>query len=218
MQPLIRHRGIVIPFDRANVDTDMLLPKQYLKSLDASGFGDFLFDDERWLDPGEIDTPVAQRRPNPDFVLNREPYRSGTVVLAQANFGCGSSREHAVWALRDFGVRVLVAPSYGDIFRDNCFNNGLLAISIEQPVVDRLFELVRAREAVEAEVDVAAGTLTVADATWTFPLEEGRRRNLLDGLDQIGRTLQLADRIRAYEARRRAVEPWVFRQGRGDAV
>ncbi|MFC4821248.1 3-isopropylmalate dehydratase small subunit [Dokdonella ginsengisoli] len=217
MQPLIRHRGIVIPFDRANVDTDMLLPKQYLKSLDAAGFGDFLFDDERYLDPGEIDTPIATRRVNPDFVLNREPYRAGTVVLAQANFGCGSSREHAVWALRDFGVRVLIAPSYGDIFRDNCFNNGLLAIVVEQPVVDRLFERVRSLGTVEADVDVAAGTLTVAETTWTFSLDEGRRRNLLDGLDQIGETLRLEDRIRGYEERRRAAEPWVFRHRRGDA-
>ncbi|MBO9663606.1 3-isopropylmalate dehydratase small subunit [Dokdonella sp.] len=218
MQPLIRHRGIVIPIDRANVDTDMLLPKQYLKSLDASGFGDFLFDEERWLDPGEIDTPIAARRPNPDFVLNRPPYRSGTVVLAQANFGCGSSREHAVWALRDFGVRVLIAPSYGDIFRNNCFNNGLLAITLGQDVVDRLFGQVRAQPGLEAEVDVATATLSVAQASWTFALDEGRRRNLLNGLDQIGETLLLAERIRAYEARRRAVEPWAFRQGRGDAV
>jgi 3-isopropylmalate/(R)-2-methylmalate dehydratase small subunit len=218
MQPLIRHRGIVIPIERANVDTDMLLPKQYLKSLDAAGFGDFLFDDERWLDPGEIDTPIAQRRPNPDFVLNRPPYRDGSVVLAQANFGCGSSREHAVWALRDFGVRVLIAPSYGDIFRDNCFNNGLLAITLEQSVVDGLFEQVRTHAALEAEVDVATATLSVAGVSWSFFLEEGRRRNLLNGLDQIGETLLLAERIRAYEARRRAAEPWVFRQGRGDAV
>lgn len=218
MQPLVRHRGIVIPIERANVDTDMLLPKQYLKSLDAAGFGDFLFDDERWLDPGEIDTPIAQRRPNPDFVLNRPPYRDGSVVLAQANFGCGSSREHAVWALRDFGVRVLIAPSYGDIFRDNCFNNGLLAITLEQGVVDGLFEQVRMHAALEAEVDVATATLSVAGASWSFFLEEGRRRNLLNGLDQIGETLLLAERIRTYEARRRAAEPWVFRQGRGDAV
>jgi len=218
MQPLIRHRGIVIPIERANVDTDMLLPKQYLKSLDAAGFGDFLFDDERWLDPGEIDTPIAQRRPNPDFVLNRAPYRDGSVVLAQANFGCGSSREHAVWALRDFGVRVLIAPSYGDIFRDNCFNNGLLAITLEQSVVDGLFEQVRAQAGLQAEVDVATATLSVAGASWSFFLEEGRRRNLLNGLDQVGETLLLAESIRAYEARRRAAEPWVFRQGRGDAV
>lgn len=216
MQPLSRHRGIVIPFDRANIDTDMLLPKQYLKGLDAYGFGDFLFDDERYLDHGEIDTPVANRRVNPDFILNRAPYCHGTVVLAQANFGCGSSREHAVWALRDFGVRVLVAPSYGDIFRDNCFNNGLLAIAVEQSVVDRLFQLVRSRSAVEADVDVAAGTLAVADETWKFILEEGRRRNLLEGLDQVGETLMLADHIRCYEERRHAAEPWIFRHGRQD--
>lgn len=217
MQPLARHRGVVVPIDRANVDTDMLLPKQYLKSLDASGFGDFLFDDERWLDPGEIDTPAARRRPNPDFVLNRPPYDHATVVLAQANFGCGSSREHAVWALRDFGVRVLIAPSYGDIFRDNCFNNGLLAIVLPQADVDRLFAEVASGDGVEAEVDVAAGTLRVGGVAMRFPLDEGRRRNLLDGLDQIGETLAFADDIRAYEARRRLAEPWIFRQGRTEA-
>lgn len=218
MQPLVHHRGVVIPIDRANVDTDMLLPKQYLKSLDATGFGSFLFDDERWLDPGEIDTPIAQRRPNPDFVLNRPPYDRGSVLLARENFGCGSSREHAVWALRDFGVRVVIAPSYGDIFRDNCFNNGILPIVLAQEQVDRLFGLVRTGAAIEAETDVAAGTLRVGDATMPFSLEEGRRRNLLQGLDQIGETLQLAAGIRDYEVRRRRAEPWVFRQGRGDAV
>lgn len=217
MQPLVHHCGVVIPIDRANVDTDMLLPKQYLKSLDASGFGDFLFDDERWLDPGEIGTPAARRRPNPDFVLNRAPYDRGTVILAQANFGCGSSREHAVWALRDFGVRVLVAPSYGDIFRDNCFNNGLLPIVLPQAEVDRLFAEVAAAGGVEAEVDVAAGTLRAGGVATRFPLDEGRRRNLLEGLDQIGETLAFADDIRAYEARRRLAEPWIFRQGRTDA-
>lgn len=217
MQPLAHHRGVVVPIDRANVDTDMLLPKQYLKSLDASGFGDFLFDDERWLDPGEIDTPAARRRPNPDFVLNRPPYDRATVVLAQANFGCGSSREHAVWALRDFGVRVLIAPSYGDIFRDNCFNNGLLAIVLPQAEVDRLFAEVASGDGVEAEVDVAAGALRVGGVAMRFPLDEGRRRNLLDGLDQIGETLAFADDVRAYEARRRLAEPWIFRQGRTEA-
>lgn len=116
MQPLTQHRGIVIPFNRANIDTDVLLPKQYLKSLESFGFGDFLLDDERYLDPGEVDTPISDRRRNPACILNQIPYSAGTVLLAQANFGCGSSREHAVWALRDFGVRVMIAPSYGDIF------------------------------------------------------------------------------------------------------
>src|SRR5690606_9402650 len=142
MQPLIEHEGVVIPLNRANIDTDMLLPKQYLKSLESFGFGDFLFDDERYLDPGEIDTPIESRRRNPACILNSSPYDQGSVVLAQANFGCGSSREHAVWALRDFGVRVVVAPSFGDIFRNNCFNNGVLPLQLEQAQIDALFAVV----------------------------------------------------------------------------
>ncbi|WP_220811813.1 3-isopropylmalate dehydratase small subunit [Pseudomonas paralcaligenes] len=211
MQPLIEHEGIVIPLNRANIDTDMLLPKQYLKSLESHGFGGFLFDDERYLDPGEIDTPPASRRENPAFILNREPYRHGSLVLAQANFGCGSSREHAVWALRDFGVRVVIAPSFGDIFRSNCFNNGMLPLILPQEDVDRLFAMSEARGELRARVDVARRTLEAGDRRWVFELEEGRRQRLLKGLDDIGETLRHAERIRAYEAERQRLEPWVFR-------
>ncbi len=211
MQPLIEHEGIVIPLNRANIDTDMLLPKQYLKSLESHGFGGFLFDDERYLDPGEIDTPPASRRENPAFILNREPYRHGSLVLAQANFGCGSSREHAVWALRDFGVRVVIAPSFGDIFRSNCFNNGVLPLILPQEDVDRLFAMSEARGELRARVDVARRTLEAGDRRWVFELEEGRRQRLLKGLDDIGETLRHAERIRAYEAERQRLEPWVFR-------
>ncbi|MDH0893394.1 MULTISPECIES: 3-isopropylmalate dehydratase small subunit [unclassified Pseudomonas] len=211
MQPLIEHEGIVIPLNRANIDTDMLLPKQYLKSLESHGFGGFLFDDERYLDPGEIDTPPASRRENPAFILNREPYRHGSLVLAQANFGCGSSREHAVWALRDFGVRVVIAPSFGDIFRSNCFNNGMLPLILPQEDVDRLFAMSEARGELRARVDVARRTLEAGDRRWVFELEEGRRQRLLKGLDDIGETLRHAERIRAYEAERLRLEPWVFR-------
>jgi 3-isopropylmalate/(R)-2-methylmalate dehydratase small subunit len=211
MQPLIEHEGIVIPLNRANIDTDMLLPKQYLKSLESHGFGGFLFDDERYLDPGEIDTPPASRRENPAFILNREPYRHGSLVLAQANFGCGSSREHAVWALRDFGVRVVIAPSFGDIFRSNCFNNGMLPLILPQEDVDRLFAMSEARGELRARVDVARRTLEAGDRRWVFELEEGRRQRLLKGLDDIGETLRHAERIKAYEAERLQLEPWVFR-------
>ena len=211
MQPLIEHEGIVIPLNRANIDTDMLLPKQYLKSLESHGFGGFLFDDERYLDPGEIDTPPASRRENPAFILNREPYRHGSLVLAQANFGCGSSREHAVWALRDFGVRVVIAPSFGDIFRSNCFNNGMLPLILPQEDVDRLFAMSEARGELRARVDVARRTLEAGDRRWVFELEEGRRQRLLKGLDDIGETLRHSERIRAYEAERQRLEPWVFR-------
>ncbi|MEN0106219.1 MAG: 3-isopropylmalate dehydratase small subunit [Pseudomonas sp.] len=211
MQALIEHEGIVIPLNRANIDTDMLLPKQYLKSLESVGFGDFLMDDERYLDPGEVDTPIASRRPDPHCILNQAPYNQGSIVLAQANFGCGSSREHAVWALRDFGVRVIIAPSFGDIFRINCFNNGLLPLQLPQAAVDSLFDQVAQQTGLTARVDVAQRLLETAQQRWSFDLEEGRRQSLLTGLDEIGETLRYAERISAYEQQRKKTEPWVFR-------
>ncbi len=211
MQPLIEHEGIVIPLNRANIDTDMLLPKQYLKSLESVGFGDFLMDDERYLDPGEVDTPIARRRPDPQCILNQAPYNKGSIVLAQANFGCGSSREHAVWALRDFGVRVIIAPSFGDIFRINCFNNGLLPLQLPQAVIDTLFASAQQQPGFSARVDVAQRLLVTAQQQWPFELEEGRRQSLLTGLDEIGETLRYAERISAYEQQRKKNEPWVFR-------
>lgn len=211
MQPLIEHEGIVIPLNRANIDTDMLLPKQYLKSLESSGFGGFLMDDERYLDPGEVDTPLASRRTDPRCILNQPPYDKGSIVLAQANFGCGSSREHAVWALRDFGVRVIIAPSFGDIFRNNCFNNGLLPLLLPQPDIDALFDIAARQPGFSARVDVAQRLLVAEQQDWHFELDEGRRQCLLNGLDEIGETLRYADRISAYEQRRKSNEPWVFR-------
>lgn len=211
MQPLIIHRGTIIPLNRANIDTDILLPKQYLKSLESTGFGNFLFDDDRYLDPGEIDTPIATRRENPAFILNQPVYLEGSVVLAQANFGCGSSREHAVWALRDFGVRVVIAPSFGDIFRNNCFNNGVLPLQIEQSLVDALFEQAEAQPGLQAEVDVAQRLLSVGSGVWCFDLDDGRCQRLLKGLDEVGESLQYAAKISAYEESRRLTEPWLFR-------
>ena len=211
MQPLIQHEGVIVPFDRVNIDTDALLPKQYLKSLEARGFGGFLLDNERYLDPGELDTPLASRRENPHCVLNVPPYRYASVVLAQANFGCGSSREHAVWALRDFGIRVLLAPSFGDIFYNNCFGNGLLPIRLEQAVVDHLFAQCLGNPGLQASVDVARRELVLGDTRLVFELDAGRQHNLLQGLDDIDQTLALAPLIRAYEARRQRSEPWVFR-------
>ncbi len=211
MQPLIVHRGTIIPLNRANIDTDILLPKQYLKSLESYGFGGFLFDDERYLDPGEIDTPLETRRENTDFILNQPVYRHGSVVLAQANFGCGSSREHAVWALRDFGVRVVIAPSFGDIFFNNCFNNGVLPLQLAQSGVDELFALAEAQPGLQAEVNVEQRLLKVGTKEWSFDLDEGRCQRLLKGLDEVGESLQYAEQIRAYEARRQPSEPWLFR-------
>lgn len=211
MEPLIQHEGLIIPFNRANIDTDMLLPKQYLKSLEASGFGAFLFDDERYLDPGEIDTPLRLRRETPGFILNQPLYRKGSIVLAQSNFGCGSSREHAVWALRDFGVRVVIAPSFGDIFKNNCFNNGVLPLVLEQAEVDELFGLSEMTPGLRAKVDVARGELWVASRCWQFDLEEGRRQRLLNGLNEVTETLTYSASIRAYEHKRGLLEPWIFR-------
>lgn len=210
MQPLSEHEGVIIPFNRANIDTDLLLPKQYLKSLEVCGFGDFLFDDERYLDPGEIDTPIASRRRNPACILNNPPWNKGSVVLAQANFGCGSSREHAVWALRDFGVRVVIAPSFGDIFRNNCFNNGVLPLQLAQRDVDALFAIVQNQPGIGAQVSVSERRLRIGELELDFELEEGRRQRLLQGLDEIGETLAFADRIKAYENMRKAEEPWLF--------
>ncbi|MCU1719037.1 3-isopropylmalate dehydratase small subunit [Pseudomonas sp. 5P_3.1_Bac2] len=211
MQPLNAYQGIIIPFNRTNIDTDMLLPKQYLKSLESFGFGDFLFDDERYLDPGEIDTPIASRRANPACILNVPPYDQGGVLLAQANFGCGSSREHAVWALRDFGVRVVIAPSFGDIFRNNCFNNGLLPLQLAQQDIDALFEQAQKQPGVQAHINVSDRTLRVAQLSFVFDLDEGRQQRLLNGLDEIGETLTYADKVRDYENWRKLEEPWVFR-------
>lgn len=210
MEPFKRHSGLMIPFNRANVDTDAIIPKQYLKMLGKTGYGDFLFDDERYLDPGDVETPITSRRLAPDFILNQAPYDHGSIFLAGINFGCGSSREHAVWALRDFGVRVVLAPSFGDIFFNNCFNNGLLPIILGQDVIDRLFVLASQSESLYLSVDLEFCEITQGDNVWPFVVEPGRRENLLSGLDDIGRTLALGDAIRDYEDRRRLLEPWIF--------
>ncbi len=210
MEPFKRHSGLVIPFNRATVDTDAIIPKQYLKMLGKTGYGDFLFDDERYLDAGDVETPVSERRVSPDFILNREPYCRGTILLAGRNFGCGSSREHAVWALRDFGIRVVLAPSFGDIFFNNCFNNGLLPIILAQDVIDCLFTLADKPEGLFLDVDLEHCEITQGDNTWPFIVEPGRRENLLSGLDDIGRTLTHSEAILDYEARRRLSEPWIF--------
>jgi len=204
------HIGLVVPFDRSNIDTDAIVPKQYLKMLEKTGFGDFLFDDERYLDPGDVETPVSERRKNPEFVLNRPPYDRGSILLSRANFGCGSSREHAVWALKNFGIRVVLASSFGDIFFNNCFNNGLLPVILDEASIDELFELAGRTDGVELTVDLEHCEIRSSDKAWQFVVEPGRRRNLLDGLDEIGRTLTYADSIRNYEATRNELEPWLY--------
>ncbi|MBF5055690.1 isopropylmalate isomerase small subunit [Alcanivorax sp. 521-1] len=210
MQAFTRHSGVVIPFDRRNVDTDAILPKQYLKKIDKEGFGAHLFDDERYLDPGDVDTPLEERRPNPDFVLNQAPWNRGSVLLAQANFGCGSSREHAVWALQDFGIRAVIAPSFGEIFQNNCFNNGVLPVCLSQQDVDELFQLSHEHPEQPLTVDLAGARLQWGEREWRFDVDSARREALLAGLDDIGITLERAEKIQQYEARRRREEPWLF--------
>jgi len=212
MEAFTTHEGIMAPLDRAHVDTDAIIPKQYLKSIRRTGFGPHLFDDWRYLDPGGLDVDPATRRENPDFVLNRPAYREASILLARENFGCGSSREHAVWALADAGFRVVVAPSFADIFYNNCFKNGVLPIVLDTESVDALFAAAMTEPPTKAMVDLQQQHLSVeGDAVFSFEIESYRKHNLLRGLDDIGLTLQHADAIRAYESRRRAEKPWLFR-------
>lgn len=213
MQAFTTHQGRMLPLDRANVDTDAIIPKQYLKSIRRTGFGPFLFDDWRYLDPGTLDVDPATRRPNPDFVLN-EPAREGaSILLARDNFGCGSSREHAVWALKDYGIRCVIAPSYADIFFSNCFKNGLLPIVLPNEQLDQLFATALASPEREAHVDLGAQLVSCDDQQFHFDIDAKRKQNLMEGLDEIGITLTQADAIRAYEARRKQEAPWLFRGG-----
>lgn len=211
MQPFDHHRGTVLPLDRANVDTDAIIPKQYLKSIRRTGFGPFLFDDWRYLDPGDLSIDPATRRPNPDFVLNDPRHAGASVLLARENFGCGSSREHAVWALADAGFRCVIAPSFADIFYNNCFKNGLLPVVLDEAVVDALFRAAGGEQAVSVSVSLPDQTVTGPDGqARAFAIDAFRKRCLLEGLDAIGLTLQHADEIRAYEQRRAVEAPWLF--------
>jgi 3-isopropylmalate/(R)-2-methylmalate dehydratase small subunit len=211
MQPFRVHSGIVAPLDRANVDTDAIIPKQFLKSIKRAGFGVNLFDAWRYLDTGEPGKDPATRRPNPDFVLNEPRYRDASILLARRNFGCGSSREHAPWALADYGFRALIAPSYADIFFNNCFKNGLLPVVLPDSAVDRLFADVAAFPGYTLTVDLERQQVTTTDGSlaFSFDVDQFRKRCLLNGWDDIGLTLQHADEIRAFEARRLREQPWL---------
>jgi len=203
--------GLAVPLDRVNVDTDAIIPKQYLKSIKRTGFGPTLFDDWRYLDPGEPGMDHSKRRINPDFVLNQARYQGAQVLLARDNFGCGSSREHAPWALVDYGFRVIIAPSYADIFYNNSFKNGLLPIVLERDAVDRLFKECVATPGYRLTVDLVAQTVTSpTGTTFKFDIDAFRRQCLLNGLDDIGLTLQHVDDIRVYEERRMKEAPWLF--------
>ncbi|HHM04182.1 MAG TPA: 3-isopropylmalate dehydratase small subunit [Gammaproteobacteria bacterium] len=214
MEKFTQLTGLVAPLDRANVDTDQIIPKQYLKSIQRSGFGVTCFDDWRYLDPGEPGMDHSRRRLNPDFVLNQPRYQGARIVLARDNFGCGSSREHAPWALQDYGFRVIIAPSFADIFYNNCFNNGLLPVVLPAAVVEQLFQEITATPGYRLTVDLAAQTVTTPGGeVFRFAIDGFRKYKLLNGLDDIGLTLQKADAIKAYEARRRHEAPWLFQEG-----
>ncbi|SFG81845.1 3-isopropylmalate dehydratase small subunit [Neptunomonas qingdaonensis] len=211
MKSFTKVTGIAAPLDRANVDTDMIIPKQFLKSIKRSGFGPNLFDELRYMDEGQPDQDCAGRPVNPDFVLNQARYQGAAVLLARENFGCGSSREHAPWALDDFGIRCVIAPSFADIFYNNCFKNGLLPIILNDDQVDQLFNEVDATEGYQLTVDLEKQlVITPSGATFSFEVDGFRKHCLLNGLDDIGLTLQYADEIAAYEARRRQETPWLF--------
>jgi 3-isopropylmalate/(R)-2-methylmalate dehydratase small subunit len=203
--------GLVAPLDRANVDTDAIIPKQFLKSIKRTGFGPNLFDEWRYLDHGEPGQDCSERPLNPDFVLNQPRYQGVQVLLARRNFGCGSSREHAPWALEDYGLRAVIAPSFGDIFYNNCFKNGLLPLVLSEAQVDRLFRETEANEGYSLRIDLPAQTVTTPSGeVFAFEVDGFRKHCLVNGLDEIGLTLQYADDIKAYEARRAAEAPWLF--------
>jgi len=212
MEKFTRLEGLVAPLDRANVDTDAIIPKQFLKSIRRSGFGVNLFDAWRYLDHGQPGTDAARRKPNPEFVLNQPRYKGASILLARKNFGCGSSREHAPWALGDFGFRALIAPSYADIFCNNCFKNGLLPIVLPDSQVDRLFHDVAAFPGFRLVIDLGAQTVAYPDGSqvFAFEVDSFRRHCLLNGLDDIGLTLEHVDEIKAFEAKRRIEQPWLF--------
>jgi 3-isopropylmalate/(R)-2-methylmalate dehydratase small subunit len=211
MQKFTLLNGLVAPLDRANVDTDAIIPKQFLKSIKRSGFGPNLFDEWRYLDHGEPGRDNSRRPLNPDFVLNQPRYQGAQILLARENFGCGSSREHAPWALEDYGFRVIIATSFADIFFNNCFKNGLLPIRLAAEQVDELFRAVVANDGYRLVIDLEQQTISAPDgAVYKFEVEAFRKHCLLNGLDDIGLTLQHVDEIKAYEAKHREAQPWLF--------
>ena len=211
MQPFRIHTGLVAPLDRANVDTDAIIPKQFLKSILRTGYGPNLFDAWRYLDHGEPGMDNSKRPLNPDFVLNEARYEGASILLARRNFGCGSSREHAPWALHDYGFRALIAPSYADIFHNNCYKNGLLPIVLRESEVDRLFADTFAFPGFKLTIDLTRQVVSTPDGSvaFGFEVEPYRKHRLLNGLDDIGLTLEHAEAIRAFETKRLSEHPWL---------
>ena len=212
MQQFVKETGLVVPLDRANVDTDQIIPKQYLKSIKRTGFGVNLFDDWRYVDPGEPGMDHSTRRLNPDFVLNDARYTGSSILLARDNFGCGSSREHAPWAILEYGFKAVIAPSFADIFFNNSFKNGLLPVVLAERDVDALFELASGESVVEIDIDLQSQEVKGPKGfSASFEIDPFRKTCLLEGLDEIGLSLKDVDAIKAYEARRVVDAPWLFR-------
>lgn len=211
MQAFTQLKGLVAPLDRANVDTDAIIPKQFLKSIKRSGFGPNAFDEWRYLDQGQPGMDNSKRPLNKDFVLNQTRYQGASVLLTRENFGCGSSREHAPWALEDYGFKVIIASSFADIFFNNCFKNGMLPIVLDAKIVDVLFKQVAANEGYRLDIDLAAQTVTTPGGDiYPFEVDAFRKHCLLNGLDDIGLTMQQQDKIKAFEAKHRQAQPWLF--------
>jgi len=211
MQPFTTLSGLVLPLDRANVDTDAIIPKQFLKSIKRTGYGPFLFDEWRYEDVGQPEMDCTHRPIRKDFVLNQPRYQGAEILLARENFGCGSSREHAPWAILDYGISCVIAPSFADIFYNNCFKNGILPIVLADDVMDLLFSEVQAEEGAKIAVDLQAQTVTSPQGqSFHFEVDAFRKHCLLNGLDDIGLTLQQADAIRSYEAKRQQEAAWLF--------
>ena len=209
MLPINKHHGIVIPLDRANVDTDAIIPKQFLKSIKKSGFGPNLFDEWRYLDHGEPGINQKSRELNPDFILNKHNYRDGTILLARENFGCGSSREHAPWALLDFGIRVILAPSFADIFYGNCFKNGILPIQISEELTDLFFKKALSEIGFSLIIDLEKQLIIADDEKYDFKVDEFKKHCLIKGLDDIGLTLEHGKAIKGFENHYYKQYPWL---------
>lgn len=213
MKPYTTEQGIVAPLDRSNVDTDLIIPKQFLKSIKRTGFGDNLFDELRYLDEGFLGQDIAKRPKNSDFVLNQARYAGATILLARKNFGCGSSREHAPWALEEYGFRTVIAPSFADIFYNNCFKNGMLPVILSEKDVDELFKECFANIGYQLTVDLEnQKVISPSGKEYSFEVDAFRKHCLLNGLDDIGLTLQHADDIKAFEEKAKADRPWVFKE------
>ena len=210
MLPFNKHKGIVIPLDRSNVDTDAIIPKQFLKSIKKSGFGPNLFDEWRYLDHGEPGKDIASRKINPKFVLNKPQYKDGTILLARENFGCGSSREHAPWAILDFGIRIILAPSFADIFYGNCFKNGILPIVISTNIADVFFKKAEKAEGLILNIDLENQKIIDDDMSYPFDIDTFKKYCLLEGLDDIGLTLKYHEDIKHFEKKYHNQYPWLF--------